>query len=185
MATAHPEPGSLGGPEKHLAGDVPGPSATFTGDDSALTDPLPCASLILDLCDVVPFYSGSGLKLSIPAGQFRHILDSPDWLAHEYGQMGMDECFARLAPKFGEGMAAIAEMVRLPSGTLTFNEPLLALVRQLRAAGGRRKAYLASKMTAADWALLRPTLAGWALTSPTLACVRMPPWSCAPSGAPL
>lgn len=167
-AAARLAPESLGGSEKHViegklrAEEAPEPLVTFTGDDFALADPLPYTSLILDLGDVLAFHSGRGLNLPVPAAQFRHILDSPDWHAHECNQLGRDECFARLASKFGVEAAAMAETVRLLSGTLTFNERLLALVRHLKAgAGGRLKVYLASNITAVDWELFRPTVAGW------------------------
>ncbi|KAJ1335470.1 putative hydrolase of the HAD superfamily [Microdochium nivale] len=137
------------------------PRAVST-DGFVLMEPLRYTSLVVDLGNVLAFYSGNGLDLPIHTSVLRRIISSTDWAELECGRLSRDECFSRLSRDFKVEAADIQETLRLLAGTLKYNTELVNLIRYLKqAADGRLRVYLATNITAVDWELLRPTVEGW------------------------
>ncbi|KAH7037602.1 HAD-like domain-containing protein [Microdochium trichocladiopsis] len=127
-----------------------------------LAQPLRYKTLVLDLGDVLAFYSGKGLDLPISASLIGRILKSTSWGELECGRVAREECLARLSRDFDVEPSGIEETLRLLAGTLTYNTELVEMVRYLKkASGGDLRVYLATNITAQDYEILRPAVEAW------------------------
>lgn len=131
-------------------------------EDFALIRPLPCTSIILDLGDVLAFYSAAGLDLPVSPPTIRRILKSTAWAELECGQISRAACLSRSGQDFDVKPQDIEESLQLLAGTLRYNTELVDLIRYIRsAARGDVKVYLATNITAQDWEILRPAVESW------------------------
>lgn len=117
-------------------------------------------NLILDLGGVLAFHSAKGLDLPISGSMIRRLLDSPPWNEQECGTITRQECYNKLEKMFGVAASDIHETLRLLTGTLSYNEELLTLIRQLKSKYSL-KVYMISNITSTDWKLLRPVVERW------------------------
>lgn len=118
--------------------------------------------MILDLGDVLAFYSPTGLDLPVSLSVINRIIKSGFWAHLECGQLSRAECLSRVSQDFSVEPQDIAETLRLLAGTLQYNTELVDRVRHIKSAScGELRVYLATNITAQDWEILRPTVESW------------------------
>jgi len=131
-------------------------------DEFVLARPLPYTSIVLDLGDVLAFYSPTGLDLPVSSSIIKRVITSGFWAELECGQLSRAECLSRAGRDFSIQAQDIEETLRLLGGTLKYNTELVDLVHHIKSAScGELKVYLATNITSQDWEILRPTVESW------------------------
>lgn len=130
----------------------------------ALLKPLPYTTIILDLGDVLAYYSGKNLNLSVDPTQLKYILSCSEWFQHECGRLSRDDCFKRIEESFGVIPEDLQKTLLQLAATLTYDQDLIGLIRYLKdVADGDLKVYLATNITEDDWKILGPPVKSWGI----------------------
>jgi FMN phosphatase YigB (HAD superfamily) len=129
-----------------------------------LLKPLTYTTLILDLGDVLAYYSSKNLSLSVDPSQLKYILSCEEWFQHECGRLAREECFKRIEKSFGVTPENLQKTLLQLAATLTYYQDLIDLIRYLKnAADGDLKVYLATNITEDDWKILGPPVKSWGI----------------------
>lgn len=129
-----------------------------------LLKPLTYTTLILDLGDVLAYYSSKNLSLSVDPSQLKYILSCSEWFQHECGQLPREECFKLIEKSFGVTPENLQKTLLQLAATLTYDQDLIDLIRYLKdAADGDLKVYLATNITEDDWKILGPPVKSWGI----------------------
>jgi FMN phosphatase YigB (HAD superfamily) len=115
------------------------------------TNKFPTA-LICDLGDVLFTWTSSNFA-EIPRTDLFRILTSPIWQNYERGKFTEEEAYGALSEEYGFGVVEIRNTLSAARDTLKSSEPMLHLLKKLRATGLR--IYAMSNISLPDWKVLR------------------------------
>ncbi|KAF9816899.1 hypothetical protein IEO21_03773 [Rhodonia placenta] len=121
------------------------------------------STLILDLGDVL-FTWSSQTQTSIPPRTFKSFLSSPIWADYERGLLSQTECYAHLAAEFSCDTETIATAFDRVRESLTCNDVLVTLVKELKAQShGRLQVFALSNISAPDYEHVRRSSVDWTI----------------------
>ncbi|KAI0774629.1 hypothetical protein BD413DRAFT_472576 [Trametes elegans] len=117
-----------------------------------------CDHIVFDLGDLFPRSPDGGEMCPIPPHTLQRMFRSLPYFDHEKDEIDEDDCYALLASQYRVPVAHVASAMRGVQARRTLNEPLLALVRQIRSSTDVR-AHGIFNISAPDWTRIRDTTA--------------------------
>ncbi|KAL2064152.1 hypothetical protein VTL71DRAFT_4646 [Oculimacula yallundae] len=117
-------------------------------------------SIVFDIGDVLCSWSPPA-GLPIQPKLLKEFRSSPIWYEYNSGRIGQDECYYRLASRYGVSSNDINTAFDMARESQEQNNSVVAIIRQLRAAYPDILVYAMSNISKPDWDILKSKAFDW------------------------
>lgn len=120
----------------------------------------PVTAIVLDIGDVLCSWKPAS-ELPIQPKLLKEFRASSIWQEYNCGRIGQDECYSRLAARYGVSADDITTAFDLARASQGQNDEVVAFIQELKAAHAGLRVYAMSNISAPDWKILRAKAFNW------------------------